>query len=184
MATQSRSIRRGLPRVEGGDPWPPAGEAPARIVTAGTASVGACFRRGTGHRRAAPPRLRCPPLPAAAPETAPGTTAVSAPVPAVNSGAAAPRQLRRGLPRVPGGEPWPPAGEAPASVAALSGAPAAGATQTPTAAETPTPAAVAAAAAQEVPAASLARRCSGHRTRHPDNGNHTAPPRASPRPGR
>ena len=124
MATQSRSIRRGLPRVEGGDPWPPAGEAPARIVTAEAAR-----RRLFPARNRPPPRPppRCPRA-AAAQETAPGTTAVSAPVPAVNSGAAVPRQLRRGLPRVPGGEPWPPAGEAPASVAALSGAPAAGAT--------------------------------------------------------
>ncbi|KQN87180.1 cytochrome b/b6 domain-containing protein [Arthrobacter sp. Leaf69] len=151
MTPQSRSIRRGLPRVEGGDPWPPAGEAPARIVTA-----------------EAPPELVSPAEPATAapsvpslpaapppPKTAPGATAVSAPVPAGNSGAAAPRQLRRGLPRVPGGEPWPPAGEVTASAAALSGAPAAGDTQPPTAAETPTPTAVAAAAPQEVPAASL-----------------------------
>ena len=128
MATQSRSIRRGLPRVEGGDPWPPAGEAPARIVTAGTAAPSEPV---SGVEPAAAPSARsAPAVAAAAQETAPGTTAVSAPVPAVNSGAAVPRQLRRGLPRVPGGEPWPPAGEAPASVAALSGAPAAGATQT------------------------------------------------------
>ena len=52
---------------------------------------------------------------------------MSAPVPAVNAGAAVARQLRRGLPRVPGGEPWPPAGEVSVSVAALSGAPAAAA---------------------------------------------------------
>ena len=26
MATYARSVRRGLPRVSGGDPWPPAGD--------------------------------------------------------------------------------------------------------------------------------------------------------------
>nr|WP_229992019.1 cytochrome b/b6 domain-containing protein [Arthrobacter sp. Bi26] len=149
MATQSRSIRRGLPRVEGGDPWPPAGEAPARIVTAGTAAAPASDS-GAGPVTAGP-AAAAPPAPAAAAaalETAPGATAVSAPVPAVSSGAAVPRQLRRGLPRLPGGEPWPPAGEVPVSVAALSGAPAAGA---PAAAAVT--AAAAGAAEKAVPAA-------------------------------
>jgi thiosulfate reductase cytochrome b subunit len=112
MAAQSRSIRRGLPRVEGGDPWPPAGLAPARIVTAGTTAPSASVS-GAGSVTAAP------------------------------AAAAATRQLRRGLPRVPGGEPWPPQGEVPISVAALSRAPAAGAA----------PAPAADAASQEVPAA-------------------------------
>ncbi|WP_346924982.1 cytochrome b/b6 domain-containing protein [uncultured Arthrobacter sp.] len=150
MATQSRSIRRGLPRVEGGDPWPPAGEAPAHIFTA---TAAASSEPVSGVEPAAAPSA--PAAPPAAVETAPGATAVSVPVPAVNSGAAVTRQLRRGLPRVPGGEPWPPAGQAPATVAALSWAPAADVAQTPTAADAPAPAAVAAATAQEVPAASL-----------------------------
>ncbi|MET4134220.1 cytochrome b/b6 domain-containing protein [Pseudarthrobacter sp. PvP090] len=173
MAAQSRSIRRGLPRVEGGDPWPPAGEAPARSVTAGAPSesvsgvepVTAAEAAAAPSAPAAPSALAAP---AAALETAPGTTAVSAPVPAVISGTAVPRPLRRGLPRVPGGEPWPPAGVAPMSAAApsgalagaLSGAPAAVSTPTPAAAElptpaaaeTPTPAAAVNAAAQDVPA--------------------------------
>lgn len=114
MATQSRNIRRGLPRVEGGDPWPPAGQAPARSVTAGT-------------------------------EARPPSVAAVGPVDAEPAGPAGTRQLRRGLPRVPGGEPWPPAGEAPVSVAALSAAlstaPAAVTTPTATATVTPAPAA-------------------------------------------
>ena len=184
MATQSRSIRRGLPRVEGGDPWPPAGEAPARIVTAETAALSA-FESGAEPATAAPAAApAATTAPAAAPETAPGTTAVSAPVPAVNSGAAAPRQLRRGLPRVPGGEPWPPAGQAPVSAAALSGAPATG--------TTPTPTATAAACYGRRRSCNSARSagsvaasgCSRRRTRHPDDGNHPAPARASPRPRR
>ncbi|HCM50471.1 MAG TPA: hypothetical protein DIS91_08000, partial [Microbacterium sp.] len=28
MATYARTLRRGLPRIPGGDPWPPAGETP------------------------------------------------------------------------------------------------------------------------------------------------------------
>ncbi|WP_288452758.1 hypothetical protein [uncultured Microbacterium sp.] len=28
MATYARTVRRGLPRTPGGEPWPPAGEAP------------------------------------------------------------------------------------------------------------------------------------------------------------
>ena len=196
MATLSRSIRRGLPRVEGGDPWPAAGEAPARIVTAGASGspVGVCFRGGTGHRRASGRRALRPPLPLprkrhrggvvrsgpCSERTAPrwrGSFAAAcracraaspgrprarfryrggAPVRgsrrrrharaghrcccccccrASSAGSdvacscsgptAAPAgpttgttPLRRGLPRVPGGEPWPPAGLAPAAAAA------------------------------------------------------------------
>lgn len=160
MATLSRSIRRGLPRVEGGDPWPPAGQAPAQIVTAGAEARSASVSGAEPVTApAAPEPSASAPVaaavPAAAQDSAPGTTtAVSAPVPAVKSGAAGAQQLRRGLPRVPGGEPWPPAGEAPVSVAAPSGAPAAGATPTPAVADTtPAPAAVAAATERATPAA-------------------------------
>ncbi|AOT02530.1 hypothetical protein ASPU41_03365 [Arthrobacter sp. U41] len=102
MAPLSRSIRRGLPRVEGGDPWPPAGQVPAHIVTAAAAAPSATAS-GVG------------------PATAPPATP------------AAVRRLRRGLPRVPGGEPWPPAGDALVSVPVPSGAPAAVATPVPAA---------------------------------------------------
>nr|WP_277527482.1 cytochrome b/b6 domain-containing protein [Arthrobacter sp. ES3-54] len=141
MATLSRNIRRGLPRVEGGDPWPAAGQAPARILTAEAAprSVPASgVGPVTAPPAAAAPSVPAagqettPSVPAAAQETAPGA-ALSAPAPAVKAGAAVAQQLRRGLPRVPGGEPWPPAGEVSVSVPAVSGAPAAGATPTPAA---------------------------------------------------
>ncbi|QEW04424.1 cytochrome b/b6 domain-containing protein [Microbacterium lushaniae] len=106
MATYARSVRRGLPRVAGGDPWPPADAMP---VTADgsdgdTAPVDA------------------PPAPAGA--SAPAPVEVQSPTvepaaPAVNAAAAPPPQtmapqarVRRGLPRVPGGEPWPPADQA------------------------------------------------------------------------
>ena len=134
MAPLSGSIRRGLPRVEGGDPWPPAGQAPALVVTAGAPSApGSGDGPVTAEPAAATPSAPVLVAAAASQETAPDATAVSAPVPAVNAGAAEARQLRRGLPRVPGGEPWPPAGEVSVSVPALSGAPAAGVTPTPAA---------------------------------------------------
>lgn len=123
MATLSRSIRRGLPRVEGGEPWPPAGQAPGRIATAEAAEAADLSASVSGVESAA---AAAPSAPAAVQETAPGA-ALSAPVPTVIPAAAVARQLRRGLPRVPGGEPWPPAGGAPVPVAALSGAPATGA---------------------------------------------------------
>lgn len=156
MATQSGSIRRGLPRVEGGEPWPAAGQAPARIVPSGAAAGPAPVIRA---EPATPgPAAAAPSAPAAVQETAFHETAVKEPAPdaalsaaapavnaaaAVSPGAAGTRQLRRGLPRVPGGEPWPPAGEVAVAVAALPG--------TPAAVATPAPAAAAAAAAQAAP---------------------------------
>lgn len=135
MATLSRSIRRGLPRVEGGDPWPPAGQAPARVVTAGAADLSAADF-GVGSVDAGPPAAAAAVVAAAAPaaaqKAAPGATAVAAPVAAVDVGAAGVRKLRRGLPRVPDGEPWPPAGEVSVPAPARSGAPAAVATPTAT----------------------------------------------------
>lgn len=137
MATHSGSIRRGLPRVPGGEPWPPAGEVPVGLLSA----------------------------PAAAPEKAPATTAAPAPVPAVSApavdvpaAAAGARQLRRGLPRVPGGEPWPPAGEIAAPVESVSEAPAPAAEPAPTPAAALVPAVGKAvpAATPPVPSASVA----------------------------
>ena len=157
MATLSRSIRRGLPRVEGGDPWPPAGQAPAHLATAETAEAADLSASVSGVESAA---AAAPSAPAAVQETAPGA-ALSAPGPAVIPGSALARQLRRGLPRVPGGEPWPPACEAPVAVAALSGAPASGAA-TASAADAAADTAVAGAAeeaavpATEAPAAAPA----------------------------
>ena len=70
-------LRRGLPRVAGGDPWPPA---------------------GTVEVEGAPAAPAAPAAPVAAPaDTAPAADTVEVP-------------LRRGLPRVAGGDPWPPAG--------------------------------------------------------------------------
>ncbi|MDN4474651.1 cytochrome b/b6 domain-containing protein [Demequina sp. SYSU T00192] len=91
------AVRRGLPRTPGGEPWPPprAGE-PASAVARDDAAV-------------------------AVAEAAPAAVAAAA-----GEGAASPRvvaaagtvALRRGLPRMAGGEPWPPAGLAPARIVA------------------------------------------------------------------
>ena len=39
MATGGSSMRRGLPRVAGGEPWPPAASAPAEAVVEATPVV-------------------------------------------------------------------------------------------------------------------------------------------------
>ncbi len=83
------ALRRGLPRVPGGEPWPPAGVAPAGAVPAGAASA-ASTPVEVAQAVASEP---------ANPQITPPESATA---------------LRRGLPRVPGGEPWPPAGVAPA----------------------------------------------------------------------
>ena len=89
MATNERVLRRGLPRTPGGEPWPPAGVAPA----------------------AKEPDTSATPQPAVteAARPAPATVAegTAAPMAATAAGA---RTVRRGLPRIPGGEPWPAAG--------------------------------------------------------------------------
>ncbi|GAA1952159.1 hypothetical protein GCM10009816_11170 [Microbacterium aquimaris] len=133
------ALRRGLPRVKGGDAWPPASAAPvasagsagsvasaAPVASAGSvASVGPSAAGADGSADAvttpAPPTSASsadvpaavgatPPIDTAA-TTAPAATSVPPP-----SGSAT---MRRGLPRVHGGEPWPPAS---ASVAGSTGA--------------------------------------------------------------
>lgn len=91
------ALRRGLPRVAGGEAWPPAGTASA----AAAAPVSA----------AAPSEAHAPAQ--AAPAAAPAAPTTAAAPAAFEDGAA----LRRGLPRVAGGDPWPPAGAARVRVA-------------------------------------------------------------------
>jgi len=100
----SAVMRRGLPRIEGGEPWPAASAAP--VVATSPAVAAATSVAETPAKVAAAPAVG----------TAATTAATTAP------GAA----LRRGLPRVDGGEPWPPAGmTAHASTPSLEDAPAA-----------------------------------------------------------
>ncbi|MEV8358050.1 cytochrome b/b6 domain-containing protein [Microbacterium sp. NPDC076895] len=111
MATYARTLRRGLPRTPGGDPWPPAGEIPGALSSASVppaeapvaASVSAGVASHESGSSAQELRKDAPPS---------HETAAPAGVAAVTDAATvapAARAVRRGLPRVPGGEPWPPA---------------------------------------------------------------------------
>ncbi|MGH3690916.1 MAG: cytochrome b/b6 domain-containing protein [Microbacterium sp.] len=135
MAT--RMLRRGLPRVPGGEPWPPA-DAAAVEEPAPTVAVATEAPMATEAEPAVTPDVAVADS-AVAVESASVVTAESTEslAPVATAGAA---RIRRGLPRVPGGEPWPP------SVAAVPAAAAA----TPAPQETKSVSAVAAA----VPASS------------------------------
>ena len=124
MATYGGTVRRGLPRVAGGDAWPPAGDAPVEVA----ATVADAAPVADGPVADAAPVADAPvaTAPAAATAAAQVTPSVAsaAPKPQEASGesASSPRALRRGLPRVVGGEPWPPAGSAPAVTSASAAA--------------------------------------------------------------
>jgi thiosulfate reductase cytochrome b subunit len=168
-------LRRGLPRVVGGDPWPPEGFAPAGVKAAGGSaapvadSVPEASATGAGasesvasepgvegeSEAASEDSSSVAPVAAAATAGAgaavgaaaansdddesaepaaaddPAGTEPAAAEPAAASAAASEVPLRRGLPRVAGGDPWPPEGYAPAGVKA------AGASAVPVAAAAP-----------------------------------------------
>ena len=115
------SIRRGLPRVKGGEPWPPATEVEAADAVESAQPAELPTSTSTARDLAestAPSREQPVPSPTSR-ALDEGVSDASAPVGV---------SLRRGLPRVPGGEPWPPAdATAVASVAAAAPEPAAGA---------------------------------------------------------
>jgi len=113
VAAVSGRLRRGLPRVPGGEPWPPAGEVLASAADRSAAP--ADFAEPATVPAAAPVAAPVAPIEKAAPAAAAPATGPAA-APATSTAGAA--QLRRGLPRVPGGEPWPPAGLAPTAAAA------------------------------------------------------------------
>ncbi len=117
--TGARVVRRGLPRVPGGEPWPPA-----EFVAAGAPGAVAAAETATSASGG----------PASAPESAEGATflqgrqktvaplqeSVAATDPATEGASVT---VRRGLPRVAGGESWPAADFA-AAVARTAPAPA------------------------------------------------------------
>lgn len=113
------TLRRGLPRVTGGDPWPPAGALAAGAAAssgATNASVRATLDREDDTWGAAgAPHTLSPAVAPAAATVGPPASALDAPSAISTAGASATESgsaLRRGLPRVAGGEPWPPAGTA------------------------------------------------------------------------
>ena len=138
-------LRRGLPRVRGGEPWPEGGVAPvagdadAAVADAAEATVAAgavvagaeaavagaeAAVAGAASGDAASDAVTASdaagvPVPGTVPSAAPAQDAKAtptadavtpeAPVPAGHATARPGTALRRGLPRVSGGEPWPAA---------------------------------------------------------------------------
>ncbi|MCD2443365.1 cytochrome b/b6 domain-containing protein [Agromyces sp. SYSU K20354] len=114
-----RSVRRGLPRVPGGEPWPAAAPAVAAAPAPAAAS----------------PAAPAPQAPVAAAASAAGVAAAAVPAvaPAATAlgAATSERPLRRGLPRVKGGEAWPAAGFAPVRAVVAEAAPVTGVAPAP-----------------------------------------------------
>ncbi|CAH0156883.1 cytochrome b/b6 domain-containing protein [Microbacterium sp. Bi121] len=137
MAT--RMLRRGLPRVAGGDPWPPAGD----IEVADAAAAVAVAEPSRDVERLEGVETTAP---AAATEDgfdsltlAQPVSSPAAPQPPLNDPQGTSAEgvtLRRGLPRTPGGEAWPPADSA--AAASIATTVAATDAVAPTAARTPT----------------------------------------------
>ncbi|WP_101848215.1 cytochrome b/b6 domain-containing protein [Zhihengliuella sp. ISTPL4] len=139
MAT--RMLRRGLPRVPGGEPWPPAD---ATIETVDEVRVTEAVQAPASTPDSATvERVERSAVEVEAAVTAPSPPEDAAPRPA----------LRRGLPRVPGGEPWPSSEVAAAPTAPSAPAAVPGGTAPSTATSAVTPAAPAASATSSAPAA-------------------------------
>ncbi len=136
-------LRRGLPRVPGGEPWPPAGDG--ADPSGGVLARSAVTDGASAESRPGSPQEGAPSRPPTTDEVLPVTPTVVAPASAET---AAPG-LRRGLPRVSGGEPWPPASAPPAVAPAR---PAAASTAAP--APAPVPSSTATASTGSVASAS------------------------------
>ncbi|ALX65720.1 cytochrome b/b6 domain-containing protein [Microbacterium sp. XT11] len=167
MAT--RMLRRGLPRVRGGEPWPPAGSVDADTGERDAAETDTVAAAEAVHATAPAASAAAP----AASATTPAASAAAAGVPAVATEGAvsttvpvpAPAGsivMRRGLPRVRGGEPAPPAGIAPASTGepGAEGVPTASASTPSHAASGTAPATAAPASAASASASASARAAS------------------------
>lgn len=111
-------LRRGLPRVAGGQPWPPAGtveieDAPAAAAAPtappATETVETPLRRGLPRVPGGEPWPPAGAVHVAAPAAGPADTPEAA-TSAENDVDTVEVPLRQGLPRVVGGQPWPPAG--------------------------------------------------------------------------
>lgn len=108
------TVRRGLPRVAGGEPWPPAAvvrvdrsPAPAVSPDAGLpaeAGASVVVNEEAAAATADSPAAATADLPAAA--DVPASVGPAGPTAETVTEEVA---LRRGLPRIAGGEPWPPA---------------------------------------------------------------------------
>lgn len=101
--------RQGLPRVRGGEPWPPA-PATTPPVTSGDPAGATADASGSGEV-VADGRAASDGLAASGARTASGVGPASG-VPAAADSPGTAGSIRRGLPREPGGEPWPAADSA------------------------------------------------------------------------
>lgn len=107
----SRRVRSGLPRVAGGLPWPPARSGADDDADGRTFALdlGASPAAAVWSPRGAAPSVAQQSHPVEGSEVRSATDGVA---PTATGGVSF-VALRRGLPRVPGREPWPPAGVAP-----------------------------------------------------------------------
>ena len=125
MATYGTTVRRGLPRTRGGQPWPAAGDAPVEVAEPAVAECSAADP-AVADSSVVDAAVAAASVAVAASTPAEAAPAVPAPAAAEQVAAAAPVAasvaVRRGLPRVKGGEPWPPAGAVPAAALAAASA--------------------------------------------------------------
>ncbi|WP_341955510.1 cytochrome b/b6 domain-containing protein [Microbacterium sp. LWH13-1.2] len=119
-AATGASLRRGLPRVRGGEAWPPAGTATgAAAVAAMTHSMAppsskALADSGPVVEHESSPSASASSIgEAAAATSVAAATEVAAVAQAASPALGSTGSVRRGLPRVAGGDPWPPAGTVP-----------------------------------------------------------------------
>ncbi|MBT2475780.1 cytochrome b/b6 domain-containing protein, partial [Microbacterium sp. ISL-103] len=159
---QAAALRRGLPRVPGGEPWPPAGPvvSGAEHTSSPSASTSPSASASLPDERRETAPVATPAAEAAAvvgsrDDVTPAASTVVATGPAMS--------VRRGLPRVAGGEPWPPADTVPVSGAASAEASGAAAIAAPPAG-TEAPASEAPAATAPAPAASASTAVAPART--------------------
>ena len=118
MATYAQTVRRGLPRRPGGDPWPPASDGAASpIADARSGSRRARRVAGAAATGASVAAVATAELPVAEPPTRRRRRSLAAPPRSPSLSSASPAPARRRAHRsaaacraLPGGEPWPPGG--------------------------------------------------------------------------
>ncbi|BAJ74903.1 hypothetical protein MTES_1939 [Microbacterium testaceum StLB037] len=111
MASTPRTPRRGLPRVPGGEPWPPAVSGASEADDDISADGAAPGQDARGDAVAVPASQNRADLADSAGDSA-SSARISEPGPPSDpdaAGSTPASAVRRGLPRVRGGEPWPPA---------------------------------------------------------------------------
>ena len=151
-APAGSALRRGLPRIAGGEPWPPAGAVPVLLASPaaqaveGAAAVAPSTASASAIDASAAASAATPAMAAASSAPAPAPAPAGAP-------AASGSALRRGLPRVGGGEPWPPAGTAVVARSAVEPAPSEATESVAVATDAVSPVVVAEAAARRRPGA-------------------------------